>query len=90
LREDAVRELKVMKELEHPNILKLHECFIGTVKNLPTASFYMVLEYMTCDLSRLLSQANLSVADIKYIFYEIVSAVRVLHENWIMHRDLKP
>lgn len=29
---------------------------------------------------------NLTDADIKYIMYEVLSGIEILHRNWILHR----
>lgn len=76
------REISIMKELDHPNILKLYESI--STRN----SIYLVLEYCSGgDLSKEKCISEYKVA--KYL-REIISAMKALNEKRIVHRDLKP
>lgn len=52
---------------------------------------YIVLEFLKGgELShRISSQPNLSEANVKFLFYQMVLAVQFLHSKGITHRDLK-
>ncbi|XP_074030673.1 MAP/microtubule affinity-regulating kinase 3-like [Leptinotarsa decemlineata] len=79
------REAKIMKMLDHPNIVKLFQV-IETATN-----FYLVMEYASggsmYDYLARQGRMNENVARAK--FRQIVSAVRYLHQKKIVHRDLK-
>ncbi|CAG9312657.1 unnamed protein product [Blepharisma stoltei] len=80
------QEINILKSLDHPNIVKVHEYFIDTKK------IYIVMEYCSGGelFSELIKRNFFSEAKAAQIMYQIFSAVRYLHENNIMHRDLKP
>ena len=52
---------------------------------------FLVLEYMSGGelTSRILSSAPFPEGEVKFIFYQILQAVRYLHLNGVTHRDLK-
>ena len=82
----SIRELKIMKEIKHPNIIRLKDVFVEQFE------LFMALEYMVCDLGKLIDTKTVPMnnKDIKLIFKNITEGVNHLHNNWILHRDLKP
>jgi cyclin-dependent kinase 7 len=85
---EAIREIKLLQELDHPNVLKLMDIFSHH------SNINLVLEYMTGDLeglirSRLREQKPLSPADIKAYMKMILEGIEHCHQRWIMHRDMK-
>lgn len=85
----ALREIAFMKELSHPNIVRLLEV-IHTDKQL-----ILVFEHLECDLknfmdSRRIIGRGLGVLEIKSFLYQILQGIRCCHENRVLHRDLKP
>lgn len=84
---DAVREIKFLSELSHPNILKLHAVYLAKAQNVS-----LVLEYLPHgDLEKLWQDHSITytAADIKAWGLMISQAVWFLHENRILHRDIK-
>lgn len=51
-------------------------------------SIFMGLEYMVCDLAKLIDSKEISLnnRDIGFIFKQIIKGVKHLHDNWILHR----
>ncbi|XP_067824790.1 serine/threonine-protein kinase NIM1-like [Heptranchias perlo] len=78
-------EVLSMERLHHPNIIRLYEV-------LETQCWlHLVLEYAERgDLfTKIHSQGPLLEYESKFIFVQIVSAVKHMHENDVVHRDLK-
>jgi MAP/microtubule affinity-regulating kinase len=79
------REVKIMKGLDHPNIVKLFEV-IETEKTL-----YLVMEYASGGevFDYLVAHGRMKEKEARSKFRQIVSAVQYLHQKRIVHRDLK-
>lgn len=86
---DAVREIKNLQELSHPNIIKLHTVFSSKDQNLN-----LVLEYLPLgDLEMLIrdtDRVHYGAADTKAWMGMLTRAVWFCHENFVLHRDIKP
>ncbi|KAI9370008.1 kinase-like domain-containing protein [Aspergillus egyptiacus] len=85
---DAIREVKYLQELSHPNIIALHDVFSSKDQNLN-----LVLEYLPRgDLEMLIRDSNIhyGVADIKAWMGMLIRGVWFCHENFVLHRDIKP
>jgi serine/threonine-protein kinase ULK2 len=80
------REFTVMKKLDHPNIIKLHEVFFDSENK----NVYLVLDYYEKgDLFNFLKGKPLKEKYAKKYMRQLASGLRYLHENSIIHRDLK-
>ncbi|KAE8554558.1 hypothetical protein EYB25_003097 [Talaromyces marneffei] len=85
---DAIREIKYLQELSHPNIIALHDVFSSKDQNLN-----LVLEYLPLgDLEMLIKDGNIQygVADVKAWMGMLTRGVWFCHENFVLHRDIKP
>ncbi|KAE8357384.1 kinase-like domain-containing protein [Aspergillus caelatus] len=84
----AIREISLMKELQHENILSLYDV-VHTENKL-----MLVFEYMDKDLKRYMdthgNRGQLEPNIIKSFVYQLLRGVAHCHENRILHRDLKP
>ena len=83
----ALREITILRELEHPNIVKLIDVVLNNSK------LYLLFEFIECDLRKfLISYKNniLSENLIKNFLFKILDAVAFCHSKKIIHRDLKP
>ena len=83
-------ECKILRESDHPNIVKLYEIF-ETDK-----SFYLIME--NCDGGSLSIKIDERINHKKpfdenilsELFRQIASAIKYIHDKNICHRDLKP
>mmetsp|Transcript_32536 Transcript_32536/g.56254 ORF Transcript_32536/g.56254 Transcript_32536/m.56254 type:complete len:621 (+) Transcript_32536:773-2635(+) len=81
-----LREIKVLRSLDHPNILRCHELFEDRSR------FYIVMEY--CQGGELFDaiarRRTLTEAVAAKIMYQLLSCIAYCHEKKVIHRDLKP
>lgn len=86
---DAIREVKYLQELSHPNIIALHSVFSSKNQNLN-----LVLEYLPLgDLEMLIKDSGgirYGTAEVKAWMGMLGRAVWFCHENFVLHRDIKP
>ncbi|KAI9293775.1 negative regulator of the PHO system [Neoconidiobolus thromboides FSU 785] len=84
----AIREISLMKELKHPNIVRLLDV-VHTESRLT-----LVFEYMEQDLKRYQDTKGVNgVLDpitIKKFMYQLLSGLAYCHDSRVLHRDLKP
>ncbi|PYH94985.1 Pkinase-domain-containing protein [Aspergillus ellipticus CBS 707.79] len=89
----ALREIKLLKMLSHTNILRLREMAVERSKGegRKKPSMYMVTPYMEHDLSGLLENpaVHFTEGQIKCYLLQLLEGLRYLHENRILHRDMK-
>jgi len=84
----AIREISLMKELKHENIVSLHDV-IHTENKL-----MLVFEYMDKDLKKYMDthgeRGALKPQIIKSFMYQLLQGIAFCHDNRVLHRDLKP
>ncbi|TGZ56404.1 Cell division protein kinase 2 [Temnothorax longispinosus] len=82
----AIREISLLKDLAHPNIIQLFDVVDGD-KHL-----YLVFEFLQQDLKKLLDsvKGGLEPALVKSYLCQLLKAISFCHLRCILHRDLKP
>ncbi|KAM3070463.1 negative regulator of the PHO system [Clarireedia jacksonii] len=84
----AIREISLMKELKHENIVSLHDV-IHTENKL-----MLVFEHMDKDLKKYMDtqgdRGALPPPTIKSFMYQLLKGIDFCHQNRVLHRDLKP
>ena len=89
----AIREISLMKELKHENIVSLYDV-IHTENKL-----MLVFEYMDKDLKKYMDsytnshsgqRGALEAATIKSFMWQLLRGIAFCHDNRVLHRDLKP
>ncbi|EME46062.1 hypothetical protein DOTSEDRAFT_51638 [Dothistroma septosporum NZE10] len=79
------REIAILRELQHPNIVRLHE-FVETERHMG-----IILEYASGGelFDYILNHRYLKDPAARRLFAQLVSGVGYLHKKGIVHRDLK-
>lgn len=89
----ALREIKILKSLDHPNILALVDMAIhrDPTNRRARSEVYMVSPYMDHDLAGLLAnpKVNLKLPHIKCLMQQLLQGMAHLHSRQILHRDIK-
>ena len=82
----SIREISILKQLHHPNIVNLLDLIHGEKK------LYLVFEFMDHDLKKYLdlNGGPLPPQLVKSYLYQICLAIKYCHSRRILHRDLKP
>ncbi|XP_036597996.1 mitogen-activated protein kinase 4 [Trichosurus vulpecula] len=91
----ALREIKIIRRLDHDNIVKVYEVLGPKGADLQGELFkfnmaYIVQEYMETDLARLLEQGTLAEEHAKLFMYQLLRGLKYIHSANVLHRDLKP
>ncbi|KAJ3038412.1 Cyclin-dependent kinase catalytic subunit, partial [Rhizoclosmatium hyalinum] len=81
----AIREISLLKELNHPNVVRL----LDTVHN--DAKLYLIFEFLDMDLKKYTDSIKvLPPSLIRSYMQQLVSGMNYCHAKRILHRDLKP
>ncbi|GAB2276496.1 Cyclin-dependent kinase D-1 [Dionaea muscipula] len=82
----ALREIKLLKELNDPNIIELIDAFPHK------GNLHLVFEFMESDLEAVVRDRNivLSPGDVKSYLQMTLKALAYCHKKWVLHRDMKP
>jgi len=83
----AVREISILKQLDHPNIVHLFDVI------LTERSLTLVFEYMDQDLKNYLDacgEKGIEEYTVKSFLYQLLQGLAYCHEHRVLHRDLKP
>lgn len=84
----AIREISLLKELQHPNIVFLEDVVMQESK------LFLVFEYLNMDLKKYLdsfgSGTYMDKKLVKSYCYQLFQGILFCHQRRVLHRDLKP
>ena len=80
-----IDEITILKKLDHPNIMKIYECFVDE------NNFYIISDF--CDQGDLLGKleklGKMNEIVVKFLMEQIFNAVAYLHSKNVLHGDIK-
>lgn len=84
----AIREISLLKELKHPNIVSLQDVIMEDNR------LYLIFEFLSMDLKKYMdslpSERMLDAELVRSYMYQITAAILFCHRRRVLHRDLKP
>lgn len=86
-KEDSLEnEIKVLRRLDHPNVVKLLEAYESK------SYVYLVMELVTGGelFDRIVEKGSYTEKDAADLIKQVLSAVAYMHDSGVVHRDLKP
>ncbi|EDV95098.1 serine/threonine-protein kinase MARK2 [Drosophila grimshawi] len=84
-RQKLYREVRIMKLLNHPNIVRLFQVIESE------RTLYLIMEYASRGelFDHLVKNGRMYERDARVIFRQLVSAIQYCHSKFVVHRDLK-
>ena len=80
-----IDEISILKKLDHPNIMKIYECFVDK------DNYYIISDF--CDQGDLLGKleklGKMNEIVVKFLMDQIFNAVAYLHSKNVLHGDIK-
>jgi glycogen synthase kinase 3 beta len=89
------RELQMLKELNHPNVIKMRQAFYTPGDKQDEIYLNVVMDYIPDTLSRVIrqyykSKTQMPLISIKLYSYQMIRSLAYIHAIGICHRDIKP
>ncbi|KAK1433899.1 hypothetical protein QVD17_10817 [Tagetes erecta] len=83
----ALREINIISRLRHPCLVQMKEVVTDG-----SDGVYMVMEYVAHELNECMKRMRqpFTESEVKRLMLRLLEGVSYLHDNYVMHRDLKP
>merc|ERR1711936_292109 len=86
----SLREINTLLISQHPNVVTVREIVVGNMLD----QIYIVMDFVEHDLKSLMETMRKKKqvflpGEVKCLMVQLLKAIAHLHDNWILHRDLK-
>ncbi|KAI8917860.1 cyclin-dependent kinase 10 [Powellomyces hirtus] len=88
----SLREISLLKKIRHENVVEVRDVVVGN----ELENIFMVMEYCQQDMGNLMDNViskgpspGYTDAEVKCLMIQLLDGLAYLHDNYIIHRDLK-